>query len=428
VAPGTENDDDALGEEAFEKRVRPVVEQHVASVAQAFPAAVAAAWGEPKEAVDELVDELKGRRSGAQEREVTHYTDRLKEVRAKGNTALAADYEEILRRYGVEPPAAPKEELGRGARFKNKSKAIFSDIASSPKKLGKTIASSAKKSDQQSEEAAEQQVNDAISRESEPGETRSRIATQLLIDETGRITEMRSAGRAASPFSGTMGAHTTAWIAHVDFIDARLVGKHVTAAVNELPGLVNHVEQVAQRLKPFTEEDDGIGGITAGLAATDISESAGGRAAATVETVQATMDRLVKAATDAVDKPVGLQAALLQQAVGAILERLNIIPGVTRDVAATEGSGEGTYRTMLHTGKRGSKDMKKKDYQDAVFGLLDMKGSLSDEQRSALMENHLAIIEEAYPGALAKAGLKVDSPEKALALLKKRGKDPEDPF
>lgn len=429
VAPGTE-DYETLDEEAFERRVRPVVEQHVASVAQAFPAAVEKAWGEPKKAEDDLAEELKGRWPDMRESQVTHYTDRLKQVREKGNTTLATHYENMLRHYGVEPPEAPKEELGRGARLKNKSKAFLSDIASSPKKLGKTIGSNAKKPDQQLDEATEQKANDAISREPEPGEARSRIATQLLIDESGRITEMRSAGRAASPFSGTMGAHTTAWIAHVDFIRARLVSKDVTAAVNELPGLVNHVAKVAQRLKPFTE-DDGTGDITAGLAATHISEPAGGKAAATAEALQAIMDRLVKAATDAVDKPVGIQAVLLQQAVGAILERLNIIPGVTLDVAATEGSGEGTYRTILRTGRRGrtGKEVKKeKEYQDAVFGLLDMKASLSDEQRLALMQNHLAIIKEAYPGVLTKAGLKEDSPEKALTQWKKRGKDSEDSF
>ncbi|AOS65168.1 hypothetical protein [Actinoalloteichus hymeniacidonis] len=240
---------------------------------------------------------------------------------------------------------------------------------------------------------------------------------------------MLSAGRAASPFSGTMGAHTTAWIAHVDFIRARLVNKDVTAAVNELPGLVDHVAKVAQQLESFAK-DDGTGDITADLAGTHISEPAGAKAAARAEAVQATMDRLVRAATDAVDKPIGIQAMLLQQAVGAILERLNIIPGVTREVAATEGRGEGTYRTMLRTGKRGRKreEMKKKDYQNAVFGLLDMKGILSDEQRLALIQNHLAIIGEAYPDALAKAGLSKDSPGKALTQWEKRGKDSEDPF
>lgn len=438
VAPGTE--EGPIDGETFENRLRTVVEQHVASVAQAFPTAVAAAWGEPKTAAEELTGEFKDRLSDAKKSAVAHYLERLRQVREGGNTALAEQYEDILRAYGQEPPAAPKEELGRGSRIKNKSKEFFSGVASSPRKIGKALGSSFRRPEQQPVDDTEQKANDVIGQESEPGVTGSRIATQLLIDEDGRITAMLSAGRAASPFPGTMGAHTTAWTAHVDFIRTRLVGRDVTAAVQQLPGLVAHVTQVAQRLAPAFTADDDTSDLVTAMASAHISEPAGGEATAAAEevprvdadAVQATMTRLVTAATAAVDKPVGTQAVLLQQAVGAILERLNIIPGVTRDVAATEGSGEGSYRKMLRTGKQGQgrneKDMKQKDYQKAVFGLLDMKGDLSNEQRLALMRNHLAIIREAYPGALARAGLSADNPAKALTQWVKRGKDSEDPF
>lgn len=432
VAPGT-TDGNEIDDATVENRFRIVVEQHVASVAQAFPAAVADAWSDHEEAADELTGELKEALPDAKKTEAASYLDKLRSAREGGNTSLAGDIEDIIREYGQEPPPAPKEELGRGARLKNRASKLASGVASSPRKLGKAIGSGFRKPQQQQdeEEEAQQEGTDAIGPESDAGnETTSKIATQLVIED-GTITAMLSSGRARSPFPGTMGAHSTAWIALVDFIRTRLVHKDVTAAVRELPGLVQHVTQVAQRLESLTEDDD-TGGLTARMASTHISEPAGEEDSATVETAQVTMDRLVAAATTALDGPISTQALLLQQAVGAILERLNLVPGVTRYLASTTGSGEATYRKMLLTGRRGrgrkEKDMKQKDYQDAVFGLLDMRGELSDEQRVALMRNHLAIITGAYPGALAKAGLSENQPEKALGVWKKRGKEPDDPF
>ncbi|WP_063797548.1 eCIS core domain-containing protein [Saccharothrix sp. NRRL B-16348] len=438
VAPGTV--DGPIGEETVANRLKPVVEQHVASTAQAFPTAVRAAWGSLKAAEDELVEGLKDRARDAKANEVTRLLARLAEVREKGkNTVLAEQYERNLRAYGVTPPPAPTKKLGRGERIKNKSKGILSDVVDSPKKVGKAISSRLRKTDQELEDDVEPEVGDAeldVDEATGARAARPGIATQLVIDDGGTITEMRSAGRAASPFPGTMGAHTTAWIAHVDFIRTRLVHKDVTAAVKELPGLVEHVKRTAQRLEPFQEKEDEVGGLAEDLAGTHIAEPAApapdeGGSRVDEATVQAAMVRLVGATTAAaVDKPAGTQAVLLQQAVGAILERLNIIPGVTRYVADTKGSGEGTYRKMLLTGKRGRKkeDMRQKDYQVAIFGLLDVKEDLDHAQRLALMQNHLAVIDGAYPGVLGKAGLSEADPEKALTLWKKRGKDSEDPF
>ncbi len=395
MAPGTKEYSPVGEEEMLEKRievVRMVVEQHVASVAQAFPAAFKAAWSDPKKAPENLMENLEEPLKDEKAKQIKFFEERLAETQAN-NSEDQEHHEKILKILDPTRKEEKKEEaLGRGMRSKNKRKANPPDIASSPrKKPRKSTGSGSKKRGRE-------------------GETESRIATQLVIDESGKITKMRSGGRAASPFSGTMGAHTTAWIVLVDFIHTQLVGKSVTDAVGTLPKLLDEVKRMEDRLKLF--------------------EEAGEENLATkrpVATVQANMEQLVKTATDA---PVDTQAVLLlQQAVGAILERINIIPGVTRDGAATGGSGEAKYRDMLVSGKRGRKgeEMNEKDYQDAVFGLLDMKESLDHEQLP-LMKNHLAIIKKAYPKVLTSAGLSEEHPQKALDQWKKRGKNPEDPF
>jgi hypothetical protein len=56
----------------------------------------------------------------------------------------------------------------------------------------------------------------------------------ILLDKDGLIGDVQMIGRTQSPFSGTMGAHSTAWIAHLDAVRRRLKGEKLSQAVKVL--------------------------------------------------------------------------------------------------------------------------------------------------------------------------------------------------
>jgi hypothetical protein len=62
----------------------------------------------------------------------------------------------------------------------------------------------------------------------------SAFKVTVLLDDTGAIGDVNMIGRTPSPFSGTMGAHSTAWIAHLDAVQTSLRGKPVKGAIQVL--------------------------------------------------------------------------------------------------------------------------------------------------------------------------------------------------
>jgi hypothetical protein len=57
------------------------------------------------------------------------------------------------------------------------------------------------------------------------------LAIQVVVGEQGKVAEVRAAGRPPSPFSGTQGAHTTAWTVHVDRVRRLVVGLSLADAL-----------------------------------------------------------------------------------------------------------------------------------------------------------------------------------------------------
>lgn len=62
----------------------------------------------------------------------------------------------------------------------------------------------------------------------------SGFQTTVLLDDTGKVGAFEAVGRSQSPFKRTMGAHTVAWVAHLDAVRAALVGKTPIEAMNAL--------------------------------------------------------------------------------------------------------------------------------------------------------------------------------------------------
>ena len=56
----------------------------------------------------------------------------------------------------------------------------------------------------------------------------------VLLDEEGLIGDIQMQGRTPSPFSGTMGAHSTAWAAHLDAVRNKLIHLTLPQAINLL--------------------------------------------------------------------------------------------------------------------------------------------------------------------------------------------------
>lgn len=62
----------------------------------------------------------------------------------------------------------------------------------------------------------------------------SHLQTTVLINSENKVGDISFQGRTKSPFSGTMGAHTTAWAVHLDAVTRKLVHKSVPEALQKL--------------------------------------------------------------------------------------------------------------------------------------------------------------------------------------------------
>lgn len=236
------------------------------------------------------------------------------------------------------------------------------------------------------------------------------LAVQVVVDDRGIITDLRSAGRPPSPFSGTMGAHTTAWTVHVDRVRSLIVKKTVAQALAEVR------KTLADERKQTTE-----------------------RFTAQFQFPAEHKDIPYTAQPDSSSDLLNLQNAVIGH-----LEEINAIPGATLPAADIGGKSEGKHRRILleHFGLLQYEGKQKTHTQDellqAIVGLVDVSSLLNEEQGTGelaelqvlsdqavpvVVQEHLREIEQAYPGALAAAGLSLDtlkvSARKVLTAAKK---------
>lgn len=192
------------------------------------------------------------------------------------------------------------------------------------------------------------------------------LATQVTLNPDHTVAGLNAKGRPQSPFIGTMGAHTTAWVTHLDRINSLIKGKSIKdaiAAMKVLGGKVN----------TFAAERALVG--------------QGRNSKSLYSGAQKWMNALMKDT-----KTVSLQH--LQAMISAILSFYNLIPGVSMEKIDTRGKGEAKHRrTLLNYEAYG--EGSKEDLVAAIKGLFDSKVG------GMLYDNHLAIIADAYPDSHA---------------------------
>ena len=245
----------------------------------------------------------------------------------------------------------------------------------------------------------------------EEAERQGALAIQVIVNDAGVVTEVRSAGRPPSPFAATMGAHTTAWTVHVDRVRQLVVDLSIENALAAVEKLETEREDMEKQLEPAFAFPKG-------------SSLPGGADSSSGDN----------------------QLLELQSAIIAHLEAVNLVPGAALAAADVGGKSEGKHRRVLleHLGlqqyKGKSVPYSQAQVLEAVVGLLDVGGLSheveSDDERidelvidhdedplSRLVEQHLTTIEASYPGALAAAGLPVSMKAAVAKVVKETDKE-----
>ncbi|QHS63002.1 eCIS core domain-containing protein [Chitinophaga agri] len=277
--------------------------------------------------------------------------------------------------------------------------------------------------------------------------------------EDNMIVNVRFGGRPKSPFSQTMGAHTTAWIVITDRIWTGLVGLTVEQAAAELLNLGNEARglllQFASEMKMDVKQ----------AYAVNVAINSLIQAETPLKKIKQDAENpffFFQQNTDVSPLSSWQKVLYLQEGITAILELTNLSPGATLYVGRTTGDGEGTHRGVLlkfmddpqsvskeevamainglHDHKRldqhlstigkSLKKMSKEDteqyqeyldlFQEYIEEFEDYQDEEIDPQDDQeeilklLQEHHHEWIGKAYPGALEYAGLKDEEEEMEL--------------
>lgn len=204
---------------------------------------------------------------------------------------------------------------------------------------------------------------------------KSPLASQIRLDGDDLITELIFAGRSPSPFPGTMGAHSTSWVVHLDHLRVEVEGQTVDEAFDTLhDDLVPEARKLAKRRTK--SGDFPADGFQTGLLT-----------AAGKELVR--LEGLFEDASEEV------RPFVLQQYITAYLTYVNFVPGATLEKADTGGKAEGINRGILRSFEDDGRQYRSV-LKLAIDGLLDVQGA-SDDQAGELRKTHRKLIRVAYP-------------------------------
>lgn len=227
-------------------------------------------------------------------------------------------------------------------------------------------------------------------------ERKAPLTTQIILSADGTIADMRSAGRASSPFSGTMGRHSTAWLVHLDVIRTAIKGRTVPDAVAAVTTKADEYMAMSETLSAGFRDEEG---------------QADQRETARAAMVQYP-DKIGEAGP-------AVQPLLLQSYINALLTYVNLIPGITANVTQTGGDREAGHRKTLTKHQQ----VDQSELQEAIWGLLDIPEQHSDEQGKALVANHIDLIGRAYPNVLENAGVSKDNSWDMWSKWRKRSEE-----
>jgi hypothetical protein len=196
----------------------------------------------------------------------------------------------------------------------------------------------------EAKEREEELVNDELKK--------SPIATQIKVTEKGSdflISSLEIAGRPASPIKDSMGAHSSAWILHVERVKKALVQKSLGEAWEtiglELLPEAKKMEKDYQKASPPKEDKQD-----------DLKENA----------LNLIENQVGKSVGD-FSSPADL-AFQLQQYINDFLTYVNYIPGVTREAVDTTGHGEGTFIKVIREFEKYTSDKEKDRPEESSRG------------------------------------------------------------
>ncbi len=182
------------------------------------------------------------------------------------------------------------------------------------------------------------------------------VATNIHVDENENILGIKIDGRPKSPFSGTMGAHTTAFIVYKDLLWSSLVGNSLVDGAKALSNLMTGAKASMQKAMSIFHADP----KQLHLLIDNLEE---------LNFWQTHLGKFEAQTIDEEDVSSWARVIDLQQAVVAFLELINAIPGGTLDIANTNGRREGAHRgTLLHESSH------PRDRRRAILGMLDVSG------------------------------------------------------
>lgn len=246
--------------------------------------------------------------------------------------------------------------------------------------IDEEFAEEAESDQSQDSEVPEKELEEELEEESEEAEERKQsLATQILLDyEKRTIRDMRSGGRPPSPFSGTMGAHTTAWVVHVDRIRNAIVNKTIGEAFDIVQEqLVPEAFERAERMSKVFQTENWV-----------LDE---------LRRLQDTLSNVPSMGSE------WEQALFLQQRINDLLTYINYTPGSTLDSADTGGKAEGRRRGLLKMHESGVPHTMDQ-LRWAILGLLDLKGA-DPKAHKLLFAEHLELIQKTYPISFQDSGV-----------------------
>nr|WP_226598817.1 DUF4157 domain-containing protein [Streptomyces violascens] len=394
-----------------EQRAQFIIQQHLLSIETAYPGAVQAAYGDGDRAMELIfaqvtiqVNERMARNRTTYLDKITKYDEQIRqwigdrspygkdslikvqEYRSDAVTALEAN--------GGTAPPAPTSSVLTGTRNRKP-----------PERYGSTVTSSSASApmhgggsmDMDIDESAEMKAGPASEEETaEAMEAKQPLASQIKMDAHGKITAFDSAGRSPSPFSGTMGAHTTAWVVHVDTVRRAILGQDVDGAITALDYLIQEAQRTEAKMTPFFPVD-----------------------AVHKEKLTQSHANLIQTAHKTMNAPEETRVLFLQGLINALLTYINYIPGATLQAADTGGKAEGTLRNKLLAHEQRKTPLSPDQLKDALLGLLDIKEA-NTKQRDTLMESHVQNIKHAYPKCTAESGIENTSTAQLVKAWEKR--------
>jgi|GEM_PF-3919914 len=199
----------------------------------------------------------------------------------------------------------------------------------------------------ESEKAAPREDNTGVAA-SDLQQSGSGFQANVLIEADGKIGDVVMNGRTKSPFSNTMGAHTTAWTVHVDAVRRSLTGKTIEQAFRVLNA------KAAQEMSPDSEV----------LKLSDLVDE--NQQGSLVQAYEALRKRALNGR---------FTQAELETFIGEYMTFLNYLPMSTISVGKVpDGRSEGRHRTFLNNYEvGGSATGSKAALQKHLLGMFDSK-------------------------------------------------------